>query len=121
MPGVWMPTLRLYFRDYWIRLLFAVAIFLNFVVLFLVGWYQPDTERVLLHYNVYFGIDLIGEVVALWWLPCLAAILIVMNATIALHVWRRDRVLSYFVAGGTVFCVAIIAVATSFILLINNQ
>ncbi len=120
MAGVWVPTLRLYWRDFWIRVLFLCALGIDVAAFGALAWLRPTQDIVALHYNVYFGIDLLGSRGALWWLPVVALTLTIFNIVTALFVWRRDRVLSYFVAAGTVFCAAIVLAATILMAVVNR-
>lgn len=100
MATPWLPIIRLYVRDPWARLLFGtsgVLVALSFVALF---FFLPTGTDVPLHYNVYFGIDFIGNPMQLYWLPLSALVLTAMNVVLAISIWRRDRILSYVLAAG---------------------
>ncbi len=60
----------------------------------------PQPESVPVHYNIYFGIDLLGP----WWylllLPAGGAFVLVVNLVLAVLVYRADRLASYFLTIG---------------------
>lgn len=55
----------------------------------------PAAETIPLHYNIYFGIDLLGP----WWyffiLPSAGFVTLVLNCVLAMFLYTRERVASY--------------------------
>lgn len=72
-----------------------------------------------LHYNIHFGVDLFGA----WWqiftIPAVGTLILFINFVGALYLWRREKVLSYFFATGTVLIELIFLVGMVFIVLLN--
>ncbi len=74
----------------------------------------------ILHYNVYFGVDLVGE----WWqaysVPSIATFLVLLNVFLA---WRfyegKERVASYALLMASLMLQISSAIATASIILIN--
>lgn len=56
---------------------------------------KPSSELVALHYNIYSGIDLIGE----WWkfytIPAIGFFIYATNQLLAKYCYRREKILSY--------------------------
>jgi hypothetical protein len=111
------PALRFYFKERFNAITYSV------VALLVIGSYVlaylliPSNDNTPLHYNIYFGIDFIGDSSLVYLIPTAILILTLLNITVGLMVWRHDRVLGYFVAMGTL-CVAIIG-AVAMALIIN--
>ncbi len=78
-----------------------------------------DKIAVPLHYNIYSGIDLFGE----WWrifmIPGIGLIIYLLNLILAIGIWPRDRVLSYFYLGVSLGSQMILFVAMIFVVLLN--
>lgn len=88
---------KLYFKDKWVFLP------LIFIVLAqaLMWWYllkniRPGVEQIFLHYNVVFGVDLLGA----WWnsylLPAGGVLIFMVNYFLSFLFYNFDRVLSRF-------------------------
>lgn len=62
----------------------------------------PQAGTVNLHYNIYFGIDLLGP----WWhwffLPVAGSIIVVVNTFLAVVLFKRERLASIFLVGASV-------------------
>lgn len=93
---------KLFFKDRWI---FGPLIGSVLLQLF-VWWYilaniRPTTEQIFLHYNVVFGVDLIGEWWKIYYLPIAGLLVMIVNYVLGLSFYRNDkllsRVLSFFV------------------------
>jgi hypothetical protein len=78
-----------------------------------------DKIAVPLHYNIYSGIDLFGP----WWrifmIPAIGLIIFVLNLILAVGIWPRDRVLSYFYQGMGMGSQLILFVAMVFVVFLN--
>ena len=72
-----------------------------------------------LHYNIYFGIDLLGPWYQIFLLPILGLIFLLINFLFGMAVYRRELILSYFLAGTSSFVQIIFVLAATFITLIN--
>lgn len=88
--------------------------------LFFLGYFiQPSKGLIILHYNVYFGVDLLGA----WWqayaLPLLGGILLVGHFFLARRFYMKsERIASYLMllsAGMLSFGVLVASVSIAFI------
>ena len=75
-----------------VRTLLTVPLIVWTMSLGLLGYFiQPSETRIVLHYNVYFGVDLLG----LWWqaylLPLLGAIFFVGHFFLARRFYRQSE------------------------------
>ncbi len=94
-----MKTLQLFsgFRHpvVFLSALFALAI--NVVLWVYVARHtQASVESVPLHYNIYFGIDLLGP----WWysffFPAIGTGVFLANSVLTVLVYRKERVAAFF-------------------------
>jgi len=81
--------------------------------------YLTEYGSIPLHYNLYFGIDLLGKWYAIFVLPLFGLLVIIINNLIAYLLFNRERLLSYFLlVTQTLVNVALFA-AGIFIILLN--
>jgi hypothetical protein len=120
MARLWLPTIRLFLRDRWVRILFLPALAINLICVALLVTFFPNGENVPLHYNVNFGIDFIGASSQIYALPLVGLVLLMVNSFVGVWVWRRDRVLSYFIGTGTLMVAVIVVVAAVLSILLNR-
>lgn len=97
-------SLRLLFSDYIVRRIFIVAGAVNllaWLAAFLLARSIGDSLAVL-HYNVVFGIDLIGPAFHLYAIPLIALAIIVINILFAASMsGLRDRAISVIIAAAS--------------------
>lgn len=81
---------------------------------------RPVDFPIVLHYNVYFGVDLIGD----WWqvysFPTIGLIILALNMSLGLFFYRRkERIISHVLLLGACLVEVCVAIATASIILIN--
>ena len=95
---------KLFLKDYWISGPLVASLALQGAV----WWYvlaniHPSSEQFFLHYNVVFGVDLIGA----WWkiylLPAVGLLVLLLNYILGLYFYREDRLLSRLFSFFTLF------------------
>ena len=113
----------LLFKDNFFRVNFFLSIIFNFLIWAVVAWkFIPlvtPGEPLPLHFNIYFGIDFIGEWYKLLFIPLLGIIFIFTNFILADIAYLRDKIVSYFLIGASVFAQIILFLAVYMIILIN--
>lgn len=82
--------------------------------------YLPREENLPLHYNIYFGIDFLGHWASARLLPLAGLGLLVVNLLTGLFIWRRDRVLGYFMSFGALVVSIVVATASGLIVYLNR-
>jgi hypothetical protein len=78
-----------------------------------------DRIAIPLHYNIHFGVDLFGPWYYIFLAPVFAMVCGLVNAVVALRLWKREPFLSYAAWGTTLFVSFATCVATIFITLLN--
>ena len=99
----------------------SIALILTMVALPLVKL-APELfqqQSIPLHYNVYFGVDLVGPWYKIFYIPVLGLILFVANTMFEILLYQREHVLSYFFAFGTLFAETVLFAAVLMITLMN--
>lgn len=113
---------RVFIRD---RLIFVsgiAALILDFITWGSLLWRGlPLRARgfLPLHYNIYFGVDLVGPWYGIFAGAAFGFIALVVNALVIGMIYERDRLMSHLFAVGTVFIELILLLASIFIILLN--
>ncbi len=97
-------------------------LFLGLIVFLLIGRLLPligDHEFVVLHYNVYVGVDRVGHWSRLLVMPIIGLIAGVVNVLSASWWWERERMLALYFLIGTVVIEFTMAVASLLTVLVN--
>ncbi|MFA6098503.1 MAG: hypothetical protein WCV50_00295 [Patescibacteria group bacterium] len=55
---------------------------------------KPSEQPIYLHYNIYFGVDLIGNWYQMYILPLVGFIVILINAIITLFIYKKSKILT---------------------------
>lgn len=85
----------------------------------LINKINPNTDPVFLHYNIYFGIDYLGEWYKVFWMPASGLCFYLLNFIFSYIIYSKHRPLSYlFVILATIYQ-SIFMVAAVLIILIN--
>jgi hypothetical protein len=114
------PAFRLFWRDNIVRWTAGVAAITVLIDAIIILAIFPHQSNLPLHYNIPFGVDYIGSWYEVWWLPVLVLIFTITNCVVGFWIWRRDRVLSYFMLAGTVYVAVIILTALALITWLNR-
>lgn len=97
------------------------ALLLNLATWVALAFYiRPVDFLLVLHYNVYFGVDLIGD----WWqayfLALIGFMVIILNAVLGLFFYRlKERIISHVLLLGACMTQICVAIATAGIIVIN--
>lgn len=112
--------LRSYARDPWI---FFPGI-ISALILLSHWWYAiskitPTSEQLFLHYNILFGVDLIGEWWKIYFIPFFALIILVFNFCLSYFFYQQNRFVSRFLSSLTVFYEVLILIGSLLIIGLN--
>jgi hypothetical protein len=114
----------LIFKDGFFQIVVGFSALINIGIwAFLYLEFSPfgNSEDVLpLHYNIYFGVDLVGAWSRIFVLPLVGAIFIVVNFLIADIIYLRDKVIGYFLAGTGLFIQILLFGAVFMVAMINQ-
>ena len=91
---------------------FLLALVLDIIIwIYLFLKIGPQENPVYLHYNIYFGVDLIGAWYWIYYLPALGLFILLVNFIIAQLLYRRMIIFSYLVQWLTLFLEIILLIA----------
>ncbi|MBX4191490.1 MAG: hypothetical protein KW804_01675 [Candidatus Doudnabacteria bacterium] len=74
----------------------------------------------MLHYNVVYGHDSIGNSIYLYWIPLLALILLLINSMAAVMFYKKEKLASHFISLATI-AVQIVFIVATFNLITYND
>lgn len=95
---------KLYLRDWWITGSLLVAVFLQiFMWWYLIANIHPTSEQFFLHYNIIFGIDLLGSWWRIFYLPAGGLLLLLVNLVASWLIYGSEKLLSRVLAITTAF------------------
>ena len=89
------------FRSYWkneiIMGIFALSCLANVSLWMFLFKNQKSSELpVILHYNLFFGVDYLGGYNEIYLIPIVGVIVIIINTTLGYLLYERERLASYF-------------------------
>lgn len=106
---------------YYIRLYFIFilgSILFNWLVVYIINANLPENLAVL-HYNIDFGVDLIGESRQLYTIPLLGTIFFVANLIPLSLSFKKDKFLSHIILTSTLIVNLILSISLGAIYLFN--
>ncbi len=110
-----------YFRSHivdWLSTLSLAANLINWVILKI--WIKPVNFPIILHYNVYFGVDMIGGYRQVYLLPLIGLIIFVINSALSMYFYvRKERIASYILLMAALMIQLSLMVASLSVILIN--
>jgi len=79
----------------------------------------PTDSPIILHYNIFFGVDAVGNWKSLFFMPTLAAALLFLNLVLSRFFYYKERMVSYLFAGAALALQLLMAVGVISAILIN--
>ena len=112
--------IKIYLKDTWILSSLISAILMFFYIIFyVVRFIHPTGEQIFLHYNIIFGVDLIG----VWWkmylLPAVSFFIILVDFLISYLYYRHNRFISRLMAFTAAVLQVFLVIATVLIVDLN--
>lgn len=110
-----------FFKNTTNQLLVGLSLFLNIALfLFFYFFIKQSNIPIVLHYNVDWGVDYFGEVKSIFILPTVGTIIFLLNGVLALKLWGKNRILSYFLITATFLAQCFLAISGIALYLINK-
>lgn len=112
--------IKLYLKSLPNKITLLLSVVANAGVWFWLFWnIPPQDSPVFLHYNILFGVDLIGD----WWkiiyIPLTGLLLILLNSIIGWVTFHKDQFIAYVLNTTTVICHIFLAVSAYLIVFLN--
>jgi len=69
--------------------------------------FKPQSNPIYLHYNIYFGIDLIGPWYQIYIIPVIGLVIIIVNSLFSILLYKKEKIVSIIIIGVTIFMLLI--------------
>ncbi|MDP2683984.1 MAG: hypothetical protein Q8P20_02900 [bacterium] len=94
-----------FFNNKYSLTLLIIALLINLASwLYIFLYIKPQSEPIFLHYNIYYGVDLIGNWYQIYlYIPFIALVVYFINAFISYILYRRDIKLTFLIQGINIF------------------
>lgn len=110
------------FDDRRAQIMLAGATFIQILFWVYAAWQvRPQEGLLFLHYNIYFGVDLIGPWYQFYLLPVIGLVILIVNALFARLVYRRQRQIAYIVLSITIVYQFLLLLASYLIIQQNSR
>jgi hypothetical protein len=87
--------LKVFFRDLWVAVPLGVSVLVQgFMWTYIIWSIHPAGEQFFLHYNIIFGVDLVGEWWKIMYLPLGGLLILAVNYIFAVLVYNSDRIIA---------------------------
>jgi hypothetical protein len=77
-------------------------------------------ESIILHYNIYFGIDKIGNWGNIYHLPLIGILILLINLIASYLLYFKDKLISYFCLSVALISQILLNLATFYIIIVNQ-
>ncbi len=108
-------------KDKWTAIPLVVGFILNVMLwLFIYTQVNSRDDLIFLHYNIYFGVDLIGEWYRLYFMPLLGVVIFFINIVLSILLKKRDNSIRSFIGFVSIGCQCVLLWAAYLIIQQNN-
>lgn len=99
---------------------FLILISLFFLFIYKIGLEHTANEQFFLHYNIYLGIDWIGEWYKVFIYPLIGFIIFILNLSLTILFFEKEKFLSYLLIFSITFSEILIFIAGLAVVWINS-
>ncbi len=116
-----MDNIKEFFKNKLLLILFISSILINILnFLFLFYFIKKLNNLIILHYNVYLGVDLMGEGTQVFLIPAVGLFFALTNLVLAIYFFsKKERMLSHILSLTTFIIQLGISVASGSLILVN--
>lgn len=110
-----------FFKSHIVLWLIVLSLIANLTDWSILGiWIKPVDFPIILHYNVYFGVDSVGDYRQAYLLPAIGLILFLINLVLALYFYKqKERIASYILLMAMLMIQLSLIIASVSVILIN--
>ncbi|HBI17421.1 MAG: hypothetical protein UR60_C0016G0013 [Candidatus Moranbacteria bacterium GW2011_GWF2_34_56] len=116
-----MQEIKEFFKNKLLLTLFIFSIIINILNFsFLFYFIEKLNNLIILHYNVYLGVDLMGESNQVFLIPAIGLFFALINLCLAIYFFsKKERMLSHILSLTTFIVQLGISVASGSVILVN--
>ncbi len=113
--------LKLFVKRLPVMIMTGVAVALNIYNFFWILTQIPASDnQIFLHYNILFGVDLIGKGWRLYSLPGLGMIIVIVNFVLGWLAFSKNRFIAYLLQASSLICAVYLTISVSLLILLNT-
>ena len=111
---------KLYFRDPWVSVPLVGVIFAQlFLWWYLISNIRPDAGQIFLHYNIIFGVDLVGDWWRIYYLPLAGVAVTLLNYFFSLMLYSVDKFLARILSVWVLFFHLFLTIGVTLLVRLN--
>ncbi len=119
--GIKLFMLRPYWKDSVITTTIFFSVILNlFIWIFLLNNRIEGNYPIILHYNLTFGVDYLGNYGKVFLMPLIGAIIFIFNTLLGYNVYSKEKLASYFLQFNALIIQAFLLFAGYLIVKVNS-
>ncbi|NTU66546.1 MAG: hypothetical protein HGB08_01335 [Candidatus Moranbacteria bacterium] len=125
-PLGFFTKIKLFFKEEYFKSPVAKWLVISGLVANLADWLalrlflRPVTDTVIIHYNVYFGVDMIGDPDQAYWLPTIGLILFSINFLFSIYFYaKKERIATHILLMASLMIQLSLMVAIASVIIIN--
>ena len=111
-----------FWHGFWTDPVIFFAVTLSFLVnlgIWAALFWTIEPIPIILHYNVYFGVDAIGDWRNVFIMPSLSLLLLFINLVLSRYFYYKEKLAAYLFAGLAFILQGLMAVGVASVILIN--
>ncbi len=114
-------TLSDFFTPFYVKVYLAILIFLNLLNWVFVYYINKvvSQDLVVLHYNVNFGVNLIGSAGKIYTIPFLGLAFIILNVVLVTNIRKQDKFINHLLFFSLILANLFLLAATMSVYLVN--
>jgi len=112
-------------KPYWHNHVIAQVLFLSAIInvvmwVYLLANREYMGSSIILHYNLFFGVDPRGDYSKIFYLPATGAIFLILNSALGNYFYRIERLASYLLTLNTLLIQILLMLSSYLIIRVNS-
>lgn len=112
-------------KPYWHNSVIAQVLFVSALInasmwAYLLASHENMGDSIILHYNLFFGVDPRGDYSKVFYLPATGLIFLILNSTLGNYFYRIERLASYLLTLNTLLIQILLMLASYLIIRVNS-
>ncbi len=121
LSGCKIIIARPYWKDKQIMTIFSLSVLLNIIIwIFLIQNQKENSHPIILHYNLFFGVDHLGNYEKIYLIPIAGLIVIIINSILGHLLYLKEKLAVYFLIF-IVFIIQIFLLIDSYLIIKINS
>lgn len=121
LSGCKIIIVRPYWKDKQIMAMLFLSILLNiFNWIFLIQNQKENTHPIILHYDLFFGVDCLGNYEKIYLIPLVGLFIIIVNSVLGHFLYLREKLAVYFLIF-IIFIIQIFLLINSYLIIKINS